>query len=325
MNEVQPLVSILVPAYNHGKYVRECLQSIIDQDYPRMELLVIDDGSTDDTWAQINDMRTACESRFERVVLETQRNQGCRATWCRLSKMAHGDIAGLIASDDRYLPGAVTKLVRPLVEDDEVGLSVGTNIIIDSDGRRCCWDKRRNNVYDATAAVYRTFDEFLQKRCRIAFESDDFGDYGKLIVRNHVPNGYFVRQSLMRKAPFFDPDAPLEDWWFHLQLSKLTRYRHIDDETFCYRWHGANTATDSDKMARMAEATLFRERNLLLARGDPVWLAVARKTFRHVQVARRINFGLGRISIKEVRTFDSRQRFIKICGLTLPISARSPW
>ena len=323
MNDV-PLVSIVIPAYNHEKYVQECIQSVIDQDYPRIELIVIDDGSTDGTWARIQEMRSACERRFERVVMETQRNQGCSATCRRLESLERGEIAGGIASDDRYAPGAISKLVRPLVENDDIGLCVGTNIVIDAEGRHCYWDALQNNVYDEDAAVYKTADALFSYCSGVDFDSDDFGTYETLIHLNYIPNGHLVKRSVCGGC-LHDPAAPLEDWWFHLQLSKKTRYLHIDDVTFCYRWHGANSMCDKEKMTLMAEATILHERETLLAAGDSEWLRIARKDFRCVRVVKRLNLGPFRLSVKEVCDFDYCRRSIKVLGLRIPLSRKKRW
>ncbi|MFN9973431.1 MAG: glycosyltransferase family 2 protein, partial [Phycisphaerae bacterium] len=68
-----PLVSIVVPSYNHGRYLKEAIDSILDQDYPRVELIVIDDGSTDDS----PQILASHPGRFHR---EYQTNQGQVAT-----------------------------------------------------------------------------------------------------------------------------------------------------------------------------------------------------------------------------------------------------
>ena len=62
------LISILIPAYNHEKYIQETIQSIIQQSYQNLELIIINDGSNDTTWEKINAMRELCENRFVRTI-----------------------------------------------------------------------------------------------------------------------------------------------------------------------------------------------------------------------------------------------------------------
>ena len=76
MNDNNPLVSVLIPAYNHEKYVQDAIKSIMEQTYQNIELIVIDDGSKDSTWQKIQDMKSECEKRFTRVHFETKQNEG---------------------------------------------------------------------------------------------------------------------------------------------------------------------------------------------------------------------------------------------------------
>ena len=64
-NTALPLVTVMIPCYNHEKYIKESIQSVIDQTYSRLELIVIDDGSKDNSVQKIEEMRLACEQRFE--------------------------------------------------------------------------------------------------------------------------------------------------------------------------------------------------------------------------------------------------------------------
>ena len=65
-----PLVSVIIPAYNHEKFVQEAIKSIIEQTYQNIELIVIDDGSTDLTWQKILDIQEECNKRLSNVIFE---------------------------------------------------------------------------------------------------------------------------------------------------------------------------------------------------------------------------------------------------------------
>src|SRR5437762_6047257 len=87
-----PLVSIVVPSYNHGRYLREAVDSIVAQDYPRIELIVIDDGSTDDS----PEILRSYGNRFH---WERQPNQGQVATLNRGWLMSKGEILAYLSAD----------------------------------------------------------------------------------------------------------------------------------------------------------------------------------------------------------------------------------
>ena len=64
---INPLVSVIIPAYNHEKYIKKAIESIINQTYENIELIIVDDGSDDFTWNKIQEMKPLCEKRFRRA------------------------------------------------------------------------------------------------------------------------------------------------------------------------------------------------------------------------------------------------------------------
>jgi glycosyltransferase involved in cell wall biosynthesis len=102
--EALPLVSIITPAYNRASYLDETIQSVLKQKYPRIEYIVLDDGSTDNT-------REVLEKYAGRLIWETHPNMGETRTVNKGWSMAHGEIVAVVNSDDPLLPGAVSTAV----------------------------------------------------------------------------------------------------------------------------------------------------------------------------------------------------------------------
>ena len=105
----KPLVSVLMPAYNHQNYVQEAINSIIHQTYKNIELIVLDDGSTDDTWEILKSLKQQCDERFVNVVFETKENEGICATLNKLldKKCEENGCVVLdteLGMEDRHLP-----------------------------------------------------------------------------------------------------------------------------------------------------------------------------------------------------------------------------
>jgi len=259
----KPLVSVLIPAYNHEKYVQEAIKSIIAQTYQNIELIVVDDGSKDSTWQKIQQLQAQCQKRFPRIHFETKENEGTCATLNRLINLSEGDYIVIIASDDIAASDLVEKEVSFLAQNDDYSLVVGDNGFMDSEGKICYWDKSRNIVYDKKQAKYLTFGQYLQQSRHIDFNSNNFGKYETLDVANYVPNGYMIRKSIFKKIGMFTPDAPLEDYWLMLQISKYSKMKYLDSVLFYYRWHSSNTAGNSDKMTFATNKTKEYEYNLL--------------------------------------------------------------
>lgn len=258
-----PLVSVIIPAYNHEKYVQESIESIIAQTYGNIELVIIDDGSTDSTWQKIQEMREKCEKRFTRVHFETKENEGLCSTLNKLLFIAQGEFVYFMASDDKAKPQAIEKEVTFLKNKSKYALVVGNNEIIDSEGKLCYWDKKRNNVYDIKKAKYKTFYDFLQKTKRMKISSKDFGTYHTLYTGNYIPNGYLIRKSIFEKIGFFTPEAPLEDYWLMLQISKYAKMKYLDEILFSYRWHNTNSIKNTEQIRKRTKKTNKLEEKIL--------------------------------------------------------------
>jgi len=123
-----PKVSIVIPAYNHARYLDEAILSVLAQDYPNIELIVLDDGSTDTT----AEVLKKYSGRFH---WETQQNTGQAATLNRAWSMAKGEILGYLGADDALLPGCVSAAVELLRASPEIVLTYCDFKLIDPHSR----------------------------------------------------------------------------------------------------------------------------------------------------------------------------------------------
>ena len=242
MNKNNPLVSVLIPAYNHEKYIQETIFSIINQTYKNIELLVIDDGSNDSTFDKICELEIVCKKRFIHFEFEKQKNAGVITTMNLLLDKAKGDYVFINASDDVAAPHAIETELSFLANNPGFVLCVGNNDIIDGYGHRCFWDKSWNNVYSVSDAHFLSFsDSLTQTYPSIDFSTDGFGSYYNLVYYgNHIPNGYLIKKAVFEKTGYYAKEAPLEDYWMMMQIAKHGKMKYINDTLFYYRWHGDN-------------------------------------------------------------------------------------
>lgn len=123
-----PLVTIVTPAYNQAEYLAETIESVLAQDYPNLEYIVLDDGSTDHTLEVLR-------GYDGRIRYERQENMGQAKTLNRGWGMGHGSLLGYLSSDDRLAPNAISQLVNALVSRPDAAVAYGDFELIDANGR----------------------------------------------------------------------------------------------------------------------------------------------------------------------------------------------
>lgn len=257
-----PLVSVLIPAYNHENYIQETIESIINQTYPNIELIILDDGSKDKTWEKITELKPKCENRFVKIHFETKQNEGTCMTLNKLLKLSSGEFVYIIASDDLAKPQAIEKEVKFLQDNPDYALAVGDNEYVDSMGKQI-FRTQKAFTSNIKNAKYKTVKEFLSSKLKIDFLSDDFGSYKTLYKENYIPNGYLIRKNIFETIGNFTKNAPLEDFWLMLQISKYKKMKYIDEILFSYRIHNTNTIGNSTRMRELTTKTRNYEQKLL--------------------------------------------------------------
>lgn len=249
------LVSVLVPAYNHARYVRECLGALLAQTHRPLELLIADDGSTDATVDEVRSFLDEYGDAFYRTVFRPhEANRGSAATLNELLAQARGRYLFVNASDDRALPHAIASLAAILDDDPHAALAVGDNMIIDGDGQRIYWGPRRQTVMDPSTATYRTWADYLRDANPGAFDPRTFGKAGTLCLANYIPNGKLFRRDAVMDAGGWRPGT-FEDWDLNFRLACRHRLRFVDEVLFAYRWHDSNTIRNKQRIAGLQEAT----------------------------------------------------------------------
>ncbi|HFF5453735.1 TPA: glycosyltransferase family 2 protein, partial [Acinetobacter baumannii] len=132
----QPLVSIVIPCYNHANFVQDCIQSVIAQTYQNIELIIIDDGSKDGSVEKIQEFIGECEKRFVRFEFRNRPNKGLSATLNEALEWCQGEYFSAIASDDMMLNDKIEiqiDFLKNSIDSTIVGVFGGYNLIDDTD------------------------------------------------------------------------------------------------------------------------------------------------------------------------------------------------
>ena len=123
-----PLVSIITPSFNQAKFIEETIKSVLSQDYPNIEHIVVDGNSKDGTLEILKRYASSLGNRFRFI---SEPDQGQSNAINKGVKMANGDIIGWLNSDDTYFPEAVKKGVNALQAQPELAMVYGKGYYID--------------------------------------------------------------------------------------------------------------------------------------------------------------------------------------------------
>lgn len=227
-------IAVIIPAYNHAHYLRQSIQSVLDQTFTDWELAVVDDGSTDDTpalMASLLDPRLRWV-RQPNAGLSAARNTGLRETCAPL--------VTFLDADDWFLPNKLELLHGYLRDHGDVGLVAGGMCLADPDGRM---------VADVAAA------------------SPDLA-LPAMLYNNPIPVGGVLlrRQWLDRVGVFDEGMRACEDWdlWLRMLLAGC-RFGWVERPVLVYRTHPNQMSRESDRMRIAALTTLdkfFKQPNV---------------------------------------------------------------
>jgi|SRR5690554_2511120 len=211
-HESVPLVSVVVPSYNHSAYISDCLQSIFEQDYPNKQIIVIDDGSSDGSPEILGELQD--KLGFELVL---QSNHGLLPTLNKALSIAKGEFFVPFASDDVMIPGRLSRQVAHLQKHPEVAICAGNVVPIGVNGE--------------TIAGYTS-----RSARRLDFDAVFFG-----AVPGAPAPSLMLRTDVVQEVGGYDESIGIEDL---LMMLKITRAGYfidvLDSKEAYYRQHDNN-------------------------------------------------------------------------------------
>jgi glycosyltransferase involved in cell wall biosynthesis len=227
-------VSVVVTCYNYGRYLKTCIDSVLAQTYQDLEIVLIDDGSTDDTAAV-----AACYAAEPRFRVYHQPNQGQTVAKNKGIELSRGELVAFLDADDFWLPEKLARQL-PLFDDPGVGVTYTGFGFIDVHNRRIPSDAPHGYLSFQRGRVTRWlgFDNF------VPFSTT------------------MVRRSLFDTHGGFDETLRLSiDWELWLRLSTVTRFDFVADELIAYRVGHADQMS-KNKAGRFAAADVIFQRFL---------------------------------------------------------------
>jgi glycosyltransferase involved in cell wall biosynthesis len=238
-----PKVSIVVPSFNQARYLETALRSVLEQDYPYLEVIVIDGGSTDGS-------RAILERYAPRLAYWVSEPDAGQADGINKGlRRATGEIVAWLNSDDVYLPGAIRQAVETLAAEPDAGLVYADGIMVDSDQVLLDWHRYRP----------------LELVDLLSFE---------VLLQPTV----FMRRSLLEEAGHLDASYQLildHELW--VRMAARARLRHV--RSF---WALERTHAEAKTIAHAAEFVAEARRLLARAAEDPLLAAAVKRHARRI-------------------------------------------
>jgi glycosyltransferase involved in cell wall biosynthesis len=231
-----PKVSVVIPTYNHARYLRYALESVINQSYPNLEILVVDDGSTDETSELVKGFHS------DVINYLYKQNGGTPSALNYGLSRATGEYICWLSADDAFRGDKVSQQVALMESDQRLGFSYTSFVVIDA-----------NDVeqYQVNSPYYLDKQEMVTKLLEGCFING---------------SSVMMRGSALKQIGMFDeslPQAHDYDLWFRFLRHFSCGF--LEESLLAYRWHGENMSQNPDEMC----SAIVRGRALQLF---PEWL-----------------------------------------------------
>lgn len=231
-----PRVSVVIPSYNHERYILEAIESVRRQTIDDWELVIVDDGSTDGSWRLLKDFERSCED--SRIRILRQENGGSHAALNRAIAMTSGSFVAILNSDDCYLPYRLERMLKEAGDVDNEVFIVSAVALIDEQGQRFEPDHWWLKMYRDLLKKWQQF----QGESVSGNPAVDALLWGNITVST---SNFFFSRTLWNKIGPFKHLRYVLDWDYALRVAAFvgpTSFRLILEESLLeYRLHGRNT------------------------------------------------------------------------------------
>ncbi|MFA6320560.1 MAG: glycosyltransferase [Candidatus Omnitrophota bacterium] len=201
------LVSVVIPTYNSSQFIAEAIDSVLCQTYPEIEVVVVDDGSSDDT---ISVLDAYAKNNQNKIRYFSQKNSGPAAARNKGIGEAKGEFIAFLDSDDMWFPEKIAKQMKKFTEDPELGLVHTSRVKLNPDGSVEPSKTQKNHE-------------------GWVFEN--------LLMRNFIcTSSVLVKKESLLSAGLFDESSNIsEDYDLWLRLSQKYRCGYVGEALVEYR------------------------------------------------------------------------------------------
>lgn len=235
--ESLPKVSYIIPVYNHQEYVLQSLDSVVADNYPNKELVIINDGSTDcsheiiQTWIESHKLNID-------ILYKNRSNKGISKTLNELIAMSSGHYVIPLASDDYLINNMTLSRIKLLNKNPDKLMLINDAIVVDEKNNSVC--SSGNFEYYKGNKKNFTSDKGLMTE----------------IVRNWACVGpiCIIDKKIYEEIGYYNPELAVEDWDFYLRASSKKLILFADIKVAAYRVHTDNAHVLLSKRIAMLQA-----------------------------------------------------------------------
>lgn len=234
------LVTYVIPTYNHAHYLQEAIESLVKQTYDNIELIIINDGSTDDTEQVVEKIKNKCLNRFVRFKFVSRTNKGIVRSLNEGLEWSKGEFFSMLASDDVLLPNKTSLMVELLSNASrQIVAGFAGMEIINSNSKSVGNFLPNAGVYD--------FEDIFLKRAPYSAPTQ------------------MIRTKALKSLGGYDEELKFEDWAILLDLTfGGSQIQVITDVVAKYRRHSTNISKQiiNNHAYRMKVLQKFRHHEL---------------------------------------------------------------
>lgn len=236
---MKPLVSIIIPSYNHSKYITETLDSVVNDTYPNKEIVIIDDGSKDNSVEIINEW--IGKNLDQQVNFIVRSNKGLCSTLNELVDKAEGEYLIPLASDDQLVNNTISERVEILNNSAEKVLIADAEVI-DGDGQ-VSYKSMLTKFHNVDKNKYKNADSLLDE---IIF---NFSISGPVVM---------MKADIFKLVGKYPKDLKAEDLYFYISAAAQKELLFYDQIVSRYRVHDSNTSGDNFELLHAVTKTYER-------------------------------------------------------------------
>jgi glycosyltransferase involved in cell wall biosynthesis len=280
------VISVIMPAYNAGRYITQSINSVLAQSFNNYELIVVDDGSTDDTVKQVLAISDP------RIILITKKNGGVSSARNTGIKAACGVYIAFLDADDIWVPIKLEKQINFLESNSDFGM-VYSNAYVFSE-----------NIQDSYLLLGTESLESHNTHCR-------------LLIFNFIPTlTVMIKKNVLENFGFevFDNDLnPVEDWDLWIRVSKICKIYGLREPMAFYRNHSGGISKNFENL-RTQEYKVLVKHLLTYNESNPSLRKLALFCWERRHLKRLLIIGQFSQSIRKILFLINEYGFFYIIG-----------